>query len=77
MNRKQNEEELGYLNMGVDVWKVFESGNGKRPQHSANANNSATPKVDKILKWQLPIIVTTVHNRLRCVTRSNAVVIKC
>merc|ERR1712154_219240 len=45
MNRKQNEEELGYLNLGVDVWKVFESGNGKRQQHNANANYSATPKV--------------------------------
>ncbi len=73
LKAKGNGEELGYLNMGTDVWKLFESQNAK--QQPKDIGNE--PQIDKILKWQLPIIVTTVHNRLRCVTRSNAVVIKC
>jgi len=69
-------EELGYLNMSNDVWSLWESNHPKKDSKKT-PRKVAGPQIDKILKWQLPIIVTTVHNRLRCVTRSNAVVIKC
>eukprot|EP01083_Nonionella_stella_P306795 1075849_1 len=56
----------------ADIWKLYELNNIK--------NNKKQPnrcQIDKILNWNLPIIVTTMHNPLRCVTRSNAVIVKC
>ena len=88
-----NHEVIGYLNTSYDVWKLHEERdinlNHYNQNHSHNHNHNDQVKqkkiddqqdikqVDKILKWQLPITVTTVHNPLRCVTRSNAVVVKC
>lgn len=73
----QTHEVMGYLNTAYDVWKLHGHTNG----HSHNVTHSRTQhndkEIDKILKWQLPIVITTMHNPLRCVTRSNAVVVKC
>jgi len=77
---------LGYLNAtNCDVWKLYEDGNNRKKyksnknkqEHKETEHKNKGNQIDKILKWQLPIIVTTIHNPLRCVTRSNAVVVKC
>ena len=71
----KKQDEMGYLNTSYDVWKLHEENNSNN--NTNDDDKQDIKQVDKILKWKLPITVTTVHNPLRCVTRSNAVVVKC
>ena len=69
---------MGYLNTSYDIWSLHEQNNNYNNKNEKQQQNQCDKRqIDKILKWQLPIIVTTIHNPLRCVTRSNAVVVKC